>query len=375
MWKYVKVVHLLFECRPSGAEVMLKLAAPLWKSWGCEQSIIAIGPSEGDYADALRKAGYSITHLPFSRNPSHFLNWTRAFRQAVQGFSPDVVVNHNETIHVVLQCLVAGIPKKQYRVIHNCFRFGGLLRGRKALERWISRTLRVEQIAISQAVKETEWNEYRNITTVLDNWFDSETFRPPTSDERSQARAELEISHNTLVLTSVGNGSDVKNYGVIIEALSMIPNDKKILYLQVGREHPEQKDRALSEKLGQSHRVRFCGPQSDVRKYLWATDIFLMPSVFEGFALSAAEAIASGTPSILADIEGLAHFRNLGEKVRFCPNSASNLLENIRFFERSRVQLCSDSAFYASRVVRERFGLHNGADRYYKTWVRAILKN
>lgn len=373
--RQVKVLHLLYECRPSGAEVMLRLAAPFWMNWGCKLEIITIGSEEGDYAGELRQAGYTLTHLPMSRSPWEFFRWALKFRRLVRSIEPDIVVNHNETIHPALALLVAGIPKAQFRVVHNCFTFRSILRFRKRLERIISRLVGVRQIAISQAVQQTEWEQYRNPTVVLENWFDSEHFLPPTEDERTETRESLTIPKGCLVLVTVGNASIVKNYRVIIEALAMFPTRAEVLYLQVGREHPERQDRLLAESLGYSHRVRFCGPHKDVRPFLWAADLYLMPSLFEGFALSTAEAIACGVPCILADIPGLDHFQGAGPQIHFCPADSESIYRLISAMRASDASSSENRDSSGSNVVRLRFGLEAGALRYFNAWVHSIGGN
>ncbi len=137
-----------------------------------------------------------------------------------------------------------------------------------------------------------------------------------------------------------------------------------MLYLQVGREHAAGTDRAEAARLGQEQRIRFCGPKTDIRPYLWASNIYLMPSKFEGFALSTAEAIAAGVPSILADIQGLKHFRGLEPQVIFCPSEPAAILTAIKYLASSP----QSKNFPASASVRQHFGLHEGALRYFQTW-------
>ena len=63
----MKVLHILNTLRPSGAEVMLRLAAPYWREKGLELSILSTGEIVGPYAAELENAGYEIVHLPFSK--------------------------------------------------------------------------------------------------------------------------------------------------------------------------------------------------------------------------------------------------------------------------------------------------------------------
>lgn len=367
----MRVLHLLYECRPSGAEVMLKLAAPYWRSWGCTLGILTIGPDEGEYTDVLREAGYEVCAEPFPRDGLKLIPWMNRFRNQLREFSPDIIVNHNETIQPLLALLCYGIGKGQCRIVHSFFRFPPLLRLRKAIERLLTRTLKIHQIAISPAVAEIEWTQYRNRTNILENWFDSDNFRPPSSREVFEAKASLSISRDSLVLVTIGNGADIKNYRVIIETLAQIPSSTNVIYLQVGREHPLAIDRSLANQLNQSARVRFCGPQNDIRRYLWASDIYLAPSLYEGFSISTAEAIAAGTPAILADIPGLQHFRKLGPRVLFCPTEPGEIIDKINQI----ISMAPTHDHSASAVVCRRYGLQEGALRYFKVWESLISRS
>ncbi|MEM7032550.1 MAG: glycosyltransferase family 1 protein [Chloroflexota bacterium] len=61
------------------------------------------------------------------------------------------------------------------------------------------------------------------------------------------------------------------------------------------------------EKLGLQDRVRFPGylPQADLRLWYNAANIFVYPSLFEGFGLPVLEAMACGTPVITSNVSSL----------------------------------------------------------------------
>ena len=67
-----RVLHILMELRPSGAEVMLRIAAPFWFTDANSHSILATGQSEGPYADCLRATGFEVYHIPFSKTAGFF---------------------------------------------------------------------------------------------------------------------------------------------------------------------------------------------------------------------------------------------------------------------------------------------------------------
>jgi glycosyltransferase involved in cell wall biosynthesis len=128
----MRVLHVLNELRPSGAEVMLKLSRQQWRFHGVDPEILATGNIPGEYADVLRDAGYIIHHLRFSKHPEFFLRFRRFLR--LHGF--DVVHLHAERAfpYFALTAYAAGVHRV-VRTIHNAFPFAGGLRRRRSAQR------------------------------------------------------------------------------------------------------------------------------------------------------------------------------------------------------------------------------------------------
>ena len=53
--------------------------------------------------------------------------------------------------------------------------------------------------------------------------------------------------------------------------------------------------------MGLSRQVLFLGERADVPRILWASDLFLLPSFFEGLPRALVEAQAAGLPCIVSD--------------------------------------------------------------------------
>jgi len=53
-----------------------------------------------------------------------------------------------------------------------------------------------------------------------------------------------------------------------------------------------------------NHRVKFLGPRQDVPALLASSDVFVLPSLFEGLPPSVLEAMAAGVPVIATDVDG-----------------------------------------------------------------------
>lgn len=393
----MNVLHLLGELRPSGAEVMLKLAAPHWQKAGCELIALAAAPNVGEYAFQLESAGFKILHLPFGRGHD-LLGWAKSYLEIIRRENIDIVHVHGEKNNLLSTTLPKLAGCRVFRTVHNNFPYNGTLRIRKSIERRTSRFFGCRSIAISPSVQANERNRLHNPTTLCWNWFDDAFFRPPTHVERAAARSDIGLTENDIALVSVGNGNDVKNYAAIVEALGKLrvasgelsvktsghaspasPHPPhltrhaspatlppSLLYLFVGNEHPDQVERTTVEKLGLSASVRFCGPQADVRKYLWAADIFVMPSLYEGFGLAAVEALATGIPSIFSEVPGLNDFREFPFAIEWCGTEAKSISEKIGGMMAnggSRIRNLESAA-----AVRAEFGVERRASEYLRLW-------
>ena len=62
----LRVLHVLSELKPSGAETMLVAAAPLFQAAGIVLEVLSTGATTGLYAKHFEAAGYQLHHLPFS---------------------------------------------------------------------------------------------------------------------------------------------------------------------------------------------------------------------------------------------------------------------------------------------------------------------
>ncbi len=362
----MRVLHILNELRPSGAEVMLELAAPVWLRLGCELHLLALADTPGPQAERLTAAGWSVTNVSRS---SGTLKLIASVKAAILRIRPDVVHLHQEGQSLPLCFAVwqTGVPK--CRTVHNNFPFTGQLRLRKALERWLCRRLGSKHLSISTSVQATELKRFHNPTDLCWNWFDETRFRPPTPEERTTARERLGIPADQKVLITVGNASDVKNCRVVIEALSALKNPALHFY-QIGNPHPEGTDVKIASQSGVAGQFHPMGPRQDVSDWLWACDLYLMPSIFEGFSLAAVEAIASGSECILADSPGLADHRNLNIESTWVPPTADAFQKAINaaiLNPTNQAQLIINS-----NVIRSLLSVEPRATTYFEVWKSLI---
>jgi len=304
----MRVLHILGELNPSGAEVMLCASAELWKKQGISIDILGTGEVIGPYGPRFEANGFKIHHLPFAKSFRFFYEYYRLLRRERY----DVVHNNSERANFQFGLIawLAGTPRI-VRTLHNVFLYEGRLKISRQIQRAILRKVGVLHLSIGESVAENEESWLRNSTVPIANWYDDRKFTPATESQRGDARTKLDIDEETFVVVSVGNCSAIKNHEALLEALGSLKKELDFLYLHLGREDQYPTERALAQRLGISDRVRFQGPVPNVLPYLWAADVYAMPSRHEGFSIAALEALSVGIPAVLGDVAGLKDLKGI----------------------------------------------------------------
>lgn len=126
-------------------------------------------------------------------------------------------------------------------------------------------------------------------------------------DARADTRRELGIADDALVTIMVGRFYPQKAHDVALRALARLQKDGVTNHVMVlagdGPLRPEME--ALAREILAPDSYRFLGNRKDIPRLLAASDVYLMPSRWEGFGLALAEACAAGLPSVVSDVVGM----------------------------------------------------------------------
>lgn len=358
----MRVLHILNELKPSGAEIMLLAAAPIWDAKGLESHILSTGKAQGEYADTLAEAGYRIHHLPFRGNVSFLWKFVKIVR------SFDVVHIHTERANFwyALIARLVGV-RKIIRTIHGVFSFRRWLRWKRCIQRWGLKYMGIQQVTIGPSVNKQERNHFRNPTLCIPNWYNPR-IHPANEKERYQARQGLGIHNDKFVVVSIGNCCDLKNHPMLLQALAEISKDMPFVYLHVGIEQKDRPEFQLAKTLEISDCVRFVGFVRDVLPFLHAADAYVMPSQHEGFSIAAIEAMAAGVPVIFSDVPGLRDLRNVSKDVLWVELTSESIAEALRQLIQMPPSKRIEIGKKLSSAVNARFSAQKGALAYLRLY-------
>ena len=100
------------------------------------------------------------------------------------------------------------------------------------------------------------------------------------------------------LLISVGELSVRKNHKVVVDALQSLPED--YWYVIVGKGDLKEE----LEQMDKTGRLKLLGFRIDIKELLWASDLFVFPSLQEGLPVALMEAMAAGVPCVISRIRG-----------------------------------------------------------------------
>lgn len=130
---------------------------------------------------------------------------------------------------------------------------------------------------------------------------------PQPLRSRPETRVSLGLSDSDRVAITVARFTAQKDHRTLLaavrEILKAVPRAR---FLLVGSGPELDAMRELAGSLGVAGAVHFLGERCDVADLLAASDLFILPSLFEGLPLALLEAMAIGLPIVATRIGGTA---------------------------------------------------------------------
>lgn len=135
---------------------------------------------------------------------------------------------------------------------------------------------------------------------LLHNGIDIEkfSFNP---QQREKVRKEIGLG-DAKVFGSIGRFHVQKNHSFLLKIFAeILKMEKNAILLLVGEGELEKDIRAEAEQLSIAGNVIFYGTTTKVPQLLWAMDVYLMPSLYEGLPVTGIEAQAAALPLLVSD--------------------------------------------------------------------------
>lgn len=252
---------------------------------------------------------YGVTVIELSGSTGNLPENHRRFRQLLKEQSFDVIhlnLFHALSVFYAVEAKMAGVPR---RIIHSHNN-----RLRKSLTKPLKMLLHDSCRGICRRAATDLWacsapaavfmfskrTAQSGSVFFVPNGIELPRFRmDETVRERMRHAYCLE---NSFVIGHVGRLCYQKNQSFLLDVFFEINKlHPETCLLLAGEGEDEQALRLKAKKLEIADRVLFLGAREDVEAVYWMMDLFLFPSVFEGFGIAVLEAQAAGLPVICSD--------------------------------------------------------------------------
>tara|TARA_R110001599_G_scaffold76384_3_gene209042 strand:- start:7121 stop:8044 length:924 start_codon:yes stop_codon:yes gene_type:complete len=212
----------------------------------------------------------------------------------------------------------------------------------------------------------------------LGSGIDLTEYPRPTAAETREARAQLaqeigEVADDAMVILFPARGVPEKGFSEFYAAARYLSQHSpgKYIFLHAGLIDSESLGHLSAKsvaELAESCGVHYLGFKSNLRRYMLAADVAVLPSYREGVPRSLIEALALGKTIVASDVPGCREVVRDGWNGYLCEvRSSTSLAEKLLLLDhdfvdsavsRSR-RLCEekfDSRFVVASTMREYFG-------------------
>ena len=286
--------------------------------------------TDGGDLDELKANGIACHVTELRQSPNTLLRSTRQLRRILKSFRPEVVHVHGRS--AALRCVLAG-RRADWFTLHNThlthqvgFYDFGLLR--KYLSPWGKNFFVLDQLGGEYLQR--EFGVRSESIVQIRNGIDCQRFRAPTVEERVSARQRFGVAPDETFVVFVGRLHPSKQPLAVVDAAARAAQTQQshLRFALIGE--GELRD-AVRAAINQQRLDDICKlyPWMEPLQAYFAADLVVMPSLFEGFPLVAAEAIATGCPVLRSRTGGSAQMIREGVSGFECEIEAEKFVERL----------------------------------------------
>lgn len=224
-------------------------------------------------------------------------------------------------------------------------------------------------VAVSHAVKRGLCEHYGlspKRVIVIENAIDAQRIAQHQPADILAIRQKLGIASNSFLIGTVAAMRDQKGHAYLLRAAPYVLAElPQAVFLLIGDGDLRPALEREARNRGVADRVIFAGWRNDVIDLLYALDLFVLPSLWEGLPLSVLEAMAAARPVVATAVDGTAEvIQNEVDGLLVPPANPTalsqailrvahdlHMADRLRASGRAKVLTCYDAAVMTRRYV------------------------
>lgn len=324
----IRVLEIISDLDTGGGQEVVRTLARYLPQAGCVPVVVTLrdGPLRGE----IERLGVSVEVIAGRTRGFPHIFAVAAELRSIRRELAEIVARHRiEIVHthllrsldfLVLALRLEPTVRKVFFTFHNSRL--GVRADQLPAHRWLTLPKRAAHrlmyrvaarfvdgiIAVSEDVAKAVRREIRPPSGrlfTIENGVDLERFGPLV--DRTEVRHRLGVSADAPVIIVVAKLMEQKGHTFLIQALPALRQrypDLRVLFLGEGPLRA-----SLMSDVGELHLggcVLFAGVRDDVGELLAASDLFVLPSLWEGLPMALLEAMACGLPVVATRVSGNA---------------------------------------------------------------------
>lgn len=296
-----RILHVVTKMDRAGQETFLMNVYRNIDRSEVQFDFLCSDPGKGDYDDEIASMGGMIHILPQNKLKVKYVeyfsmlaNIARHLRMMNRTMGYDTIHLHN--YHAFSSLIwVTGARMAGFRnIILHCHNTSAPHIYLHKICRPILNLLRFNRFACSSDA--ARWMYGNREAKIVFNGIEPQKFLYDVS-QRMQLRKELGLADSTTAILHIGRFNYQKNHKFLLDVFKEYHDshpDSRLLL--VGKGELEEEIKAQTASSGLTDSVMPLGIRNDIPALLHASDLFLLPSLFEGLSVVLVEAQAEGIP-------------------------------------------------------------------------------
>jgi glycosyltransferase involved in cell wall biosynthesis len=311
----MKILHLINSLQPGGIEMWVLSMLERLPREHFEMDVCCRGASIGPLSDRAYDAGAKIFHCPL--RPEHIRFYYQLRKVLLEG-KYDLLHSHNDVysgfpVWIAKQCGISTVTSFHNTSFPPQTRMTYLpgLRQIRDLYRGVSIPYALQNSIQVTGCSQGVIDSLRGYTGFSEDkcrviYYGVSIPELPDDTQRGTFRTSFGWEKNAPIIIHVGRFHEQKNHTGLLSIFRQVRDklpEAKLLLVGDGPTRP-----AIEHEVnlsGLADHIRFLGLRRDVPFLMAHSNLFLLPSFFEGFGLVALEANAARLPVIGSQIDGL----------------------------------------------------------------------
>jgi glycosyltransferase involved in cell wall biosynthesis len=209
---------------------------------------------------------------------------------------------------------------------------------------------------------------------VVHNGIDCVRYQQPDSEKVCQLRKEFRLSPDKIAITTVARLNIQKGHSDLIEVAKRVTStNPEVVFILAGDGELRRELELATSEAELAKNIIFTGYRKEIPEILAMTDIFFLPTLFEGLPHAVLEAMAAARCVVASRVDGVCEAVSDGEtgilvdpgNINHLTEALTNLIRNIQFRE--------EMGKSGRRRVQQSFGIDRMVDKLEGIYARSCV--